>query len=192
MKPVCDKLAFWWREMRLRGGRKSRRCATLPARFTPFFIYQGKFMGLFDSVLGAVTNNAQGGGGLSDLIGMVSNNPQLLQAAASMLGNDGGVGGLEGLVAKFQQAGLGDVIGSWIGSGQNQAISADQLSNVLGSDALSGLAGKLGIDQSDVAGQLSNILPGLVDKLTPAGQSPAGGLGNSSDLMGALGALLKG
>ena len=148
-------------------------------------------MGLLDSVLGAVTNNAQGGGGFADLIGMVSNNPQLMQAAASMLGNDGGAGGLEGLVAKFQEAGLGDVIGSWIGSGQNQPISADQLANVLGSNALSGIASKLGVDPGVVAGQLANILPGLVDKLTPTGQSPAGGLGNAGDLMGALGALLK-
>ena len=148
-------------------------------------------MGLLDSVLGAVTNNAQGGGGFADLIGMVSNNPQLMQAAASMLGNDGGAGGLEGLVAKFQEAGLGDVIGSWIGSGQNQPISADQLANVLGSNALSGIASKLGVDPGVVAGQLANILPGLVDNLTPTGQSPAGGLGNAGDLMGALGALLK-
>lgn len=150
-------------------------------------------MGLLDSVLGAVTGNVQSsGGGLADLIGLVGNNPDLLKAAAGMLGNDGGVGGLEGLVTKFQQAGLGDVIGSWIGSGANQAISADQLTNVLGGDALAGMASKFGLDQGDVAGQLSNILPGLVDKLTPAGQAPAGGLGNAGDLMGALGALLKG
>lgn len=148
-------------------------------------------MGLLDSVLGAVANSSQGGGGLQDLMGMVGNNPQLLALATSLLSNDGGAGGLGGLVAKFQQAGMGDVIGSWIGSGQNQAISGEQLSNVLGSDALSGLASKLGISSGDVAGQLSSILPGLVDKLTPAGQAPAGGLGNAGDLMGALGGLLR-
>jgi len=148
-------------------------------------------MGLLDAVLGAVTNNAQGGGGLQDIIGMVQSNPQLLEAATSLLGNDGGTGGLEGLVAKFQQAGLGDVIASWIGSGQNQAISGEQLSQVLGHDTLSGLASQLGVNSGDVAGQLSDILPGLVDKLTPAGQSPAGGLGSAGDLMGALGSLLN-
>jgi uncharacterized protein YidB (DUF937 family) len=67
------------------------------------------------------------------------------------------------------------VIGSWIGSGQNQAISGEQLSNVLGNDSLSGLANSMGVNSADLAGQLSNILPGLVDKLTPAGQAPAGG-----------------
>jgi uncharacterized protein YidB (DUF937 family) len=149
-------------------------------------------MGLLDAVLGAVTNNSQDGGGLQDIIGMVSNNPQLLEVATRLLGNDGGVGGLEGLVDKFQQAGLGEVIGSWIGSGQNQAISGEQLSNVLGNDSLTGLANSLGVNSGDLAGQLSNILPGLVDKLTPAGQAPAGGLGNAGDLTSVLGALLKG
>jgi uncharacterized protein YidB (DUF937 family) len=149
-------------------------------------------MGLLDAVLGAMTSNTQGGGALQDIIGMVQNNPQLLEAATSLLGNDGSTGGLPGLVDKFKQAGLGDVIGSWIGAGQNQPISADQISQVLGSDTLSNLANQMGVNSGDVAGQLSNILPGLVDKLTPAGQSPAGGLGNAGDLMGALGALLKG
>lgn len=151
-------------------------------------------MGLLDAVLGAVTNNAQGSGGgaLQDIIGMVQSNPQLLEAATSLLGNDGGAGGLSGLVDKFKQAGLGDVIGSWIGSGQNQPISGEQLGQVLGNDTLSGLAQRLGVNSGDVAGQLSNILPGLVDKLTPAGQAPAGGLGNAGDLMGALGSLLRG
>ncbi len=150
-------------------------------------------MGLLDSVLSAVTNNAQGGsgGGLGDLIGMVSNNPQLLQAVTGMLGNDGAMGGLGGLVSKFEQAGLGNVIGSWIGAGQNQAISGDQLSSVLGSDAISGLAQQLGLNSGDVAGQLANVLPGLVNHLTPEGQAPAGGLGNTGDLMGMLGSLLK-
>ena len=56
-------------------------------------------MGLLDSVLGAVSNSSQGGGGLQDLMGMVGNNPQLLTVATSLLSNDGGEGGLGGLVA---------------------------------------------------------------------------------------------
>ena len=148
-------------------------------------------MGLFDAVLGAVANSAEGGG-LQDIMGMAGKNPQLLEFAASLLGNDGGAGGLGGLMSKFQQAGLGDVIGSWVGTGQNQSISGEQLGNVLGSDALSGLASRLGVDSSDVAGQLSSLLPGLVDKLTPNGQAPAGGLGNADELMGMLGSLFKG
>ena len=155
-------------------------------------------MGLLDSVLGAVMGGQQpqkgasaASGGLGGLIGLVASNPQLLQAITGILGNDGAQGGLGGLMARFQQAGLGEVIGSWIGSGQNQAISGEQLTHVLGSDTLSGLAAKLGVSPDDAAGQLSSILPGLIDQLTPQGQAPEGGLGNSGDLMGMLGGLLQ-
>ena len=151
-------------------------------------------MGLLDSVLGSVTGSQQQGassGGFAGLISMVANNPQLMQAVTSMLSNDGGQGGLKGLIAKFQQAGLGSVVGSWVGHGQNQPISRDELTNVLGPDTMASLAEKLGMSQHDAAGQLSNVLPGLIDKLTPDGQAPSGGLGNSGDLMGILGSLLQ-
>lgn len=154
-------------------------------------------MGLLDSVLGAVMGGQQpqnaenAAGGLGGLLGMVASNPQLLQAVTGMLSNDGAQGGLGGLLAKFQQAGLGDVIGSWVSSGQNQPISGEQLSNVLGPDTLSGLAAKLGVSPDDAAGQLSSILPGLIDQLTPQGQAPEGGLGNAGELMGMLGGLLQ-
>ena len=149
-------------------------------------------MGLFDSVMGAVLGggNTQAQGGLGGIIGSLSNNPQLLQAITGMLANDGSHGGLGGLMAKFQQAGLGDVIGSWVGIGENRPISGDQVSQALGPDTISDLAAKLGLNNGDAAGQLSQILPGLIDKLTPHGQAPAGGLGNSGDLMGMLGGLL--
>ena len=152
-------------------------------------------MGLLDSVLGSVMGGqpqtGASSGGFGSLISMVANNPQLMQAVTGMLSNDGTQGGLGGLVAKFQQAGLGDVVRSWIGNGQNQPVSGDQLTKVLGADTLTGLAEKIGMSQDDAAGQLSNILPGLIDKLTPQGQAPAGGLGNAGDLMGMLGSLLQ-
>ena len=159
-------------------------------------------MGLLDSILGAVAGgqptqagngngNGAGMGGLGGLLGMLANNPQLLQAIIGMLSNDGAHGGLGGLTQKFQQAGLGDAMGSWIGAGQNQPISGDQLSDVLGPDAITNLAEQLGVSPSTAADQLSSVLPGLIDQLTPQGQAPAGGLGNSSDLMGVLGRLLR-
>ena len=126
-------------------------------------------MGFLDNVVKGLGDDAAGG--LSDLLK--------------------GQGGVGGLAEKFGQAGLGDVIASWIGSGQNQPISADQLQQVLGSDAIAGMAGKLGLEPADMAGQLSSILPGLVDRLTPGGQQPSGGLGNAGDLMGAFGSLLQ-
>ena len=161
-------------------------------------------MGLLDSVLGAVMGGQQqqsgtatggagfgAGGGLGSLIGLVASNPQILQAIIGMLSNDGGQGGLGGLMAKFQQAGLGGAMNSWVGPGENQAVSGDQVTSALGEDTISDLAQKMGMSQSDAAGQLSSILPGLIDKLTPNGQAPAGGLGNSGDLMGMLGGLLQ-
>ena len=149
-------------------------------------------MGLLDSVLSAVGGQSQGGEGLGGLLGMLGNQPQLMQAASSLLGSDGPFGGLQGLIGKFQQGGLGDVVGSWVGKGENLPISAEQLRSVLGSDALQGMASQLGVDGNQLAGQLSSVLPGLVDKLTPDGQVPAAGAGHGGDLMGMLGGLLKG
>jgi uncharacterized protein YidB (DUF937 family) len=149
-------------------------------------------MGLLDSVMSAVSNQAQGGEGLQGLMGMLGNQPQLLQAASSLLGSEGQFGGLQGLIGKFQQAGLGDVVSSWVGKGENLPISGEQLSSALGGEALQGLASKFGVDGNQLAGQLSSVLPGLVDKLTPEGQVPSAGTGHGTDLMGMLGGLLKG
>jgi uncharacterized protein YidB (DUF937 family) len=138
-------------------------------------------MGMLSSIFGAVLGQVGQQGGNA---GMIAN------VVGGMLANDGGQGGLGGLVGKFQQAGMGDVIGSWVGSGQNMPISAEQLQNVLGSDAVAGLAQKMGLNSGDALGQLSQMLPGLVDKLTPNGAAPTGGLGNMGDLAGMLGGLL--
>ncbi|MEO8855664.1 MAG: YidB family protein [Burkholderiaceae bacterium] len=152
-------------------------------------------MGLLDSVIGAVSGNSNSaapneGHGLGSLIGALASNPQLLQAVTHMLANDGSQGGLGGLMAKFQQAGLGGALASWIGNGPNEAVSPDQLHQVLGSDAIGALAAKLGINPSQTADQLSRVLPALVNQLTPQGQAPAAGLGNSEDLMGMLDGLM--
>ncbi|RZJ62103.1 MAG: DUF937 domain-containing protein [Acidovorax sp.] len=159
-------------------------------------------MGLLDSVLGAVINNASQGsasaashggaaGGLGGLISLAAQNPQLIQVVMSLISNDGPVGGLPGLMAKFQQAGLGNVIASWLGSGPNQAISGEQLSQVLGSGPLSQIAAQLGVGSGAAAGQLAQVLPGLVDHLSPQGQAPQAGFGSSNDLFGMLGGLLQ-
>ncbi len=151
-------------------------------------------MGLLDSVLGAINSNTtsnQGGQqGLGALIGALASNPQVLQAITAMLSNDGGQGGLGGLIAKFQQAGLGNEVQSWIGSGANLPVSGTQMEQALGGDTLSNLAAQWGTSKGDAANQLSNMLPDLLNQLTPAGQAPSGGLGNNNDLMGLLTGLL--
>jgi len=136
------------------------------------------FMSLFDSVLSAVSSHVQQQGGIANVL-------------SSLLANNGELGGLNGLVQKFNQAGMGDVVKSWIGNGDNQPISGDQLSQVLGGDLMGKVAGQLGMDPSQLSAQLSAMLPGLVDKLTPNGAIPQGGAGNADDLMGMLGGLLQ-
>ncbi len=141
-------------------------------------------MGLLDSVIGAMAG-AQGGTQNGGAQGA------LLNAVIAMLANGqqqggGGVGGLGDLIGRFTQGGLGDVIGSWIGHGQNAPISADQLSKVLGSDAIGQIAAQLGLSHGEAASQLSQILPQAVDQLTPHGQVPEGGLGEVGDILAQL------
>ena len=156
-------------------------------------------MGLLDSVLGAASSMLgqqqqqpqQGGGGLAGMLGGAGGLGALLPVVVGMLANDGKMGGLGGLMEKFNQAGLGEQMKSWVGTGANAPVSGDEISSVLGNDVLGDLASKLGMSQGDAAGSLAQMLPGLIDKLTPNGQAPAGGLGNSGDLMGMLGGLLN-
>ena len=85
----------------------------------------------------------------------------------------GGVlGGLGGLVNKLQQGGLGDVVNSWVGSGQNQPVSPSQLGSALGPSILKTVSQVTGLSEDDLTKQLSQFLPGLVDKLTPNGKLP--------------------
>ncbi|NWG29818.1 MAG: DUF937 domain-containing protein [Ignavibacteriaceae bacterium] len=99
----------------------------------------------------------------------------------------GGQGGLQNLISQFDAKGLGDVIGSWVSTGKNLPVSGDQLKNVLGNDTISNLASKLGMDSNTLTSQLSNLLPDVVDKLTPNGKVPEGDiLSQASDLLGGL------
>ena len=132
-------------------------------------------MGLLDAVLGNVLGGGQQrpqqGGGAGALVQIVAG--MLAQQGGG--GGAGGLGGLAGLAEQFQRGGLGDVMSSWIGKGQNLPISADQLGNVLGGDVLGKLTQHTGLDQGDLLGQLSQLLPQMVDHATPDGQMPAGG-----------------
>lgn len=152
-------------------------------------------MGLLDSVIGALgQGQGQGGAGFGGAGG--GGNAALLQAVIAMLGQSGGQagagGGLGGLIEQFQRGGLGDVAASWVSTGQNAPISADQLGSVLGGDQVSSMASQLGMGQEDLLGQLSHMLPQVVDHLTPNGQLPSGaGAGGMPDLGSLLGGLLK-
>ena len=89
--------------------------------------------------------------------------------------NEGGgglLGGLGGLLNKLQQGGLGNETKSWVGSGQNQPVSPGQLGSALGPNIIKTLAQQSGISEDELTKQLSQILPGIVDKLTPNGRLP--------------------
>ena len=143
-------------------------------------------MGLLDSVLGNVMGNlasgGQGGAGADVLMRVVGG---LLNQGGGGVG-----GGLAALVQQFQQGGLGEVVQSWVGTGQNLPVSPEQLQSVLGGDQIGALAQQAGLSTGDLMGQLSQLLPQVVDRLTPDGQLPSGPGG--LDLGGVLGNLLGG
>lgn len=138
-------------------GRHSRR----PEMFLP----KENSMGLFDEVMAVagLAGSAQSGQHASAVSAIMEyiNSPQ--------------VGGLSGMQQMFEQKGLGGVMSSWVGSGQNLPISTEQLQSVLHSGALEQVASKAGLDPSQLTSMMSTFLPHVVDKLTPDGQVPEGG-----------------
>ncbi len=82
-------------------------------------------------------------------------------------------GGWSGLVKQFEDQGYGDKIRSWIGTGENQPISSEQIKQALGSQTVRDLAAKIGISSDDLAAKLSEFLPKAVDQATPDGNIPA-------------------
>ncbi len=133
-------------------------------------------MGLFDQILGEVT---------SALGGQSAHGP-LAESVLHLL-NDPQTGGLQGLVSKLESGGLGEIVGSWVGTGANLPVSADQLRQALGGDTLARLAQSAGIAPESIGPKLAEVLPVLVDKLTPNGSVGVQGL-----LQKGLGSLMGG
>ena len=152
-------------------------------------------MGLLDNVLGsavpggnlakplmiglaALLGARAVGSGLGGLLGGTGATAQTPPAApptppvAPSQPQGGLLGGLSGMLQSFQQSGHGDVINSWVGPGQNQPIAPDQLHQALGPDAVNNLSRLTGMPQDQLLSELSRVLPGVVDKLTPHGRVP--------------------
>ena len=137
-------------------------------------------MGLFDQVAGMAGSFMGGAEGQEG--GAVGGG---LGAIAQMLQNQGGVGAVLG---RFQESGLGHLAASWCGDGANAAVSPDQLQAVLGSGPIAEVAQKLGISPDEAASHISQMLPQVMDHLTPGGQPVEGGLGGLlGGLMGRFG-----
>ena len=118
-------------------------------------------MGLLDSVVGSLTaGNTPGGTGL-------------LEAVMQLIQNQ--PGGLAGLVQSFQQGGLAEIVNSWVSTGQNLPVSPEQVRSALGDAPLRDIAAQLGISPEQASGSLADLLPQVVDGLTPNGQLPQGG-----------------
>ncbi len=116
-------------------------------------------MGILDSIAGQA--NATAGGTrstiVSTLLGLLASQNQ---------------GGLAGLVQKFSGAGLGDIVNSWVGTGPNKTVTPQQVEQGLGSDTVTQLATQTAASREDVKTHLAQILPQLVDRLTPQGNLP--------------------
>lgn len=152
-------------------------------------------MGLLEGLLGAAMG-ALNTSGQQQASPMGGAGGALLNIALEMLANRGqgaaAGGGVGGLLQSLSQGGLGDVVQSWISTGSNLPISAEQLQQVLGNEQIGQIAQRLGLPSGAVADQLSQVLPEVVDKLTPAGELPASGMGDPQELLASLTRALRG
>ncbi|MEM9040590.1 MAG: YidB family protein [Actinomycetota bacterium] len=135
--------------------------------------------------------------GLMDLIGGLlgrsapKSGNSLLDSLLPMLLKGGSLGGLGGLVGKFTGAGLGDKANSWVGTGENQALDPDEVEQALGSAEVDTIAKQAGMSRDEAKSGLADMIPGLVDQMSPGGSLPTG---NPAKLMKGLdlGSLLGG
>lgn len=135
-------------------------------------------MGLLDSMLGGVAGQLLGGAGGGQ------NNP-VLSAVMMLLQQNGGLGNV---IAQFEQHGLGAHAASWVGTGANQSISGDQLAQVFGSGAIGQIAAQLGMDHGQASGALAQLLPEVINQLTPQGQVTS----QSGDMLSQVLSMLRG
>jgi uncharacterized protein YidB (DUF937 family) len=141
------------------------------------------------SVLGSALGGSQraGSGGLGEILGAMLGGSHQPPAQQGGLGANVGLlaallplalqliqsqGGLAGLAAKFQNAGMGEHVKSWVGTEANQAISGEHVTQAMGGDTLEQLAQQLGLPQEQVSNGLAEVLPEIVNQMTPQGRMP--------------------
>ena len=118
---------------------------------------------LLPVVLGMLANRQGGGGGAGGFPAM----------GLGGSGGGGGLGGLGGLLEQLTQGGYGQQANSWVGTGRNEPISPQAWSDVFGSDRLAAIASQAGLSEDQARQGLSELMPEVVDRLTPEGQMPA-------------------
>ncbi|MGH8712998.1 MAG: YidB family protein [Casimicrobiaceae bacterium] len=134
-------------------------------------------MGLLDGLRGKLMGGVRGGLGNTAAtgdadqgspVGGIGQSALLLMALQMIQQN----GGLPGILGKLRQSGLGEHADSWVGTGANMPVSGDKLSQVLGSGAIGRIAEQCGVPPGVAAGGLAQMLPQIINQLTPAGQVP--------------------
>ena len=119
-------------------------------------------MGILDEMGKGLLGKVLGGGS--------SQNP-LMNIVLGLMTNPQ-TGGLQGLIQTFKEKGLGDAVSSWISTGENQPVSGGQIQQALGGNFIQQIAEQLGSSKSEVSGSLANLLPQIIDRLTPNGSLP--------------------
>lgn len=126
---------------------------------------------MLGNILGSLASSALGGNNQSTAVQLIQN------VLASQ-------GGIEGLIAKFQQGGLDELLRTWISTDQDNApVSGEQISSVLGQENIQSVAQEVGVNANEASDLLAQILPKIVDTLTPNGQVEDLQNVNSNDLL---------
>src|SRR3954471_3410800 len=118
-------------------------------------------MGFLNNLASSALGNVGGGKGamVVAIVQMLQNRP----------------GGIQGLMQAFQQNGMGNAVQSWIGTGENQQVSPEQVTQALGHDQVQQVASQAGVSHQEASSGIAALLPQIVDKLTPNGQVPQHG-----------------
>jgi uncharacterized protein YidB (DUF937 family) len=124
-------------------------------------------MGLFDQLAGQVMGS----------LGAQKQDPvaqgNLMGSITSLIEE---AGGLPALLQKLKDSGLADQVSSWIGNGENQPVSGDQIKDALGEETIEQVAQQAGITPEHATTGLAQLLPQIIDQLTPGGELPQGEL----------------
>lgn len=143
--------------------------------------------GISDVLGGVLGGSGEGGGSIGKLIAPVM----------EMIQNNGG---LQALVARLQDSPIAGQVNSWLGSGQNEPVSGDQVAEAVGPENVEQIAQQSGMSTDEVKGGLSQLLPNLVDKFSPGGQIPGAdqvqdlvkNIPGAEQVQGQLGSMLGG
>ena len=137
-------------------------------------------MSLINELLGGVLQQTGGG-----------TEAKLLEGVLGLMGGGGALGGMSGVLGLLESKGLGNQVKSWVGTGQNQAVSGDQIQQALGDEHIQSIAQQAGCSPEEASAGIAQILPHVVDQATPTGQLPAQG-SDLEDMLGSIAGKLLG